>query len=86
MACPICDVHGDIIIQDGKIKGVKWDGGLEVSRFSAHGSKHHDDVMLKTVKLEGMKGYQFTDEQKVQMKTVMDELRDYLPPVKPNRK
>lgn len=87
VACAICDVEGDPVIDaEGKISYIKWDGGIEKSRFSMHGGKHHDDVMLKNVKLEGKKGYIFTDEQKELIKEEKLKWQKYLTPVKPVRK
>ena len=86
VSCPVCDVHGDIELNgEGKIGAIKWDGGIEKSRFSQHGSTHHDDVMLKTVKIEAKKFYVFSDEQKETIQNMVKEWKDYLPPVKPNR-
>lgn len=86
VSCPICDVHGDIELDDsGKFKRVKWEGGIEKSRFSHHGGQHHDDVMLQTVKMVPKKGYVFTDEQKEGIQNTLNEWRGYLSPVKPGR-
>ncbi|MBQ9815717.1 MAG: flavodoxin family protein [Lachnospiraceae bacterium] len=83
-ACAICDYEGDPVIEDGKIKGIKWDGGIEITRWSPHGVEHHDAEQLATVKLTKM-GYEFTEEQQ----KMMDEGRKvwgaYLDPVMPKR-
>ncbi len=60
LVCAICDVSGDPIIGlDGKLKGIKWDGGIEKSRFSIFGGKKHDEAMLDTIKAEARKATSF---------------------------
>ena len=84
-ACAICDYEGDPIIEDGKIKAIKWDGGIEITRWSPKGAEHHDAEQLATVKLEKT-GYIFTDEQKKAMEDGRKIWGKYLDPVMPTRK
>ena len=87
LVCAICDVSGDPEIdENGKIKRIKWDGGIEASRFSMFGGTHHDDVMLEKVKLLPKKGYVFTEEQKETIQKARKEWDSYLEPVMPSRK
>ena len=84
-ACAICDYEGDPIIEDGKIKGIKWDGGIEITRWSPHGKEHHDAEQLATVDLKPT-GYVFTEEQKKAMEDGRKIWGKYLEPVMPTRK
>ena len=84
-ACAICDYEGDPIIEDGKIKGIKWDGGIEITRWSPHGKEHHDAEQLATVDLKPT-GYVFSDEQKKMMEEGRKLWNNYLQPVMPERK
>lgn len=83
--CPICDVTGDLKIEDGRITDVIWDGGIERSRWSKHGTQHHDDVVNTTVK-QGAGRYTLTDEQRAVIKETVDTWSKYLPPVVPPKK
>lgn len=82
VACAICDYEGDPVIKDGKIDHIQWDGGVELTRWSARGIKHHDDEQFNTVKM-GKNGYEFTDEQKAAMRDGRAQWSNYLTPVKP---
>lgn len=85
LKCAICDVAGDPVIgEDGTIEKVKWDGGIEVSRFSMFGGVAHDKAMGDSVKKAKM-GYQFTEEDKQKIKEAREEWGAYLEPLKPNR-
>lgn len=84
LVCAICDVQGDPIVgEDGKLTGVKWDGGIEKSRFSMFGGVEHDKAMLNTIKAEAKKGYVFTDEQKKTVQEAREKWGKYLEPVMP---
>ncbi|MBR6350389.1 MAG: hypothetical protein IKR67_07570, partial [Lachnospiraceae bacterium] len=72
------------VIEDGKIKGIKWDGGIEITRWSPHGIEHHDAEQLATVKLTKM-GYEFTEEQQKMMDEGRKVWGSYLEPVMPKR-
>jgi len=86
LVCAICDVAGDPEIgEDGKIKKVKWDGGIEVSRFSIFGGVQHDKAMGESVKAKMKAGYSFTDEQKEIVKQAREKWDSYLDPVQPER-
>lgn len=80
--CPICDVAGDVVMQDGKVDHVAWDGGIEVSRWSKFGTKHHDDVVTTTVKVKP-NNYAYTDEQKQKIADTVGVWKQFLDPVKP---
>jgi multimeric flavodoxin WrbA len=80
--CPICDVAGDPVIQSGRISSISWDGGIEISRWSKVGRVHHDDVMLKEVKMP-KRGYEFTDEQKAAIERTVAKWVNFLSPVMP---
>ncbi|MGI6326614.1 MAG: flavodoxin family protein [Saccharofermentanales bacterium] len=82
--CPICDVAGDLVIKDGKIDHIAWDGGIESSRWSKFGVQRHDDVQTSTVKLKPGK-YVYTDEQKQKIAHTVAKWKNYLPPVQPSR-
>ncbi len=84
VTCPFCDVAGDPVIEDGKLT-VKWDGGIEVSRWSKHGTRHHDEAMKRSVVLVPGKGYVFSDEQKKIVKETVDHWKNYLDPIMPPR-
>lgn len=84
VACAICDYEGDPVIKDGKIDHIHWDGGIEITRWSDHGSEHHDAEQFTTVKF-GKDGYIFTDEQKETIKEGRAKWSGYLQPVKPKR-
>lgn len=84
LVCAICDVSGDPIIGlDGKLKGIKWDGGIEKSRFSIFGGKKHDEAMLDTIKAEAKKGYVFSEEQKQAVRDARNRWGKYLEPIMP---
>lgn len=86
LVCAICDVHGDPEIgEDGKIRRIKWDGGIEVSRFSIFGGVKHDEAMGDAIKQAPKRGYVFTEEDKEVIKKTKELMKDYLEPVKPNR-
>ncbi len=84
-ACAICDYEGDPIIEDGKIKSIKWDGGIEITRWSKFGMKHHDEEKLANVELK-REGYVFTEEQKKTIEEGRALWGKYLEPVMPTRK
>jgi multimeric flavodoxin WrbA len=84
--CPICDVAGDPVIQDEKIGSIRWDGGMEISRWSQIGHIHHDEVMLQKVKLPEKGGYKFTDEQKAVIEKTVAQWEHLLSPVMPPRR
>lgn len=83
VACAFCDVEGDPVVEGGKMVGIKWDGGIEISRWSRHGNRHHDDAMSDKVHIEPGKGYVWTDAQRARAKEVTDEWKDYLEPLQP---
>jgi len=68
---------------DGKLKGIKWDGGIEKSRFSIFGGKKHDKAMLDTIKAEAKKGYVFSEEQKQAVRDARNRWGKYLEPIMP---
>ena len=82
LSCAICDYEGDPIIEDGKIKAIKWDGGIEVTRWSPYGREHHDAEQTNAVKFENGK-YIFTEEQKQAMLDGRKKWGEYLDPVMP---
>jgi len=84
-ACAICDHEGDPVIEDGKIKSIKWDGGIEITRWSPAGKIHHDKEQLATVQLVKT-GYVFTDEQKKAMEEGRKVWGSYLDPVMPAKR
>ena len=87
LSCAICDVAGDPEIdENGKIKKIRWDGGIEVSRFSMFGGKKHDEAMGDAVKKTQKMGYVFTEEDKRIIKETRERINSYLTPVKPERK
>lgn len=86
LSCAICDVAGDPEIdENGKIRKIKWDGGIEVSRFSMFGGKKHDEAMGDAVKKNQKRGYVFTDEDKKIIKEMREKVNAYLTPIKPTR-
>ena len=88
MACAICDYEGDPVIEDGKIKSIKWDCGIEGTRWSPHGNEHHDSEQFTSVKFDkeaGGVGYVFTEEQQKQMAEGRAKWSKYLEPVMPKR-
>lgn len=86
VACAFCDVAGDPVVENGKMIGIKWDGGIEISRWSKHGNRRHDEAMSDKVHLEPGKGYIWSDAQKQILKDTMDVWKDYLDPVVPPKR
>ncbi len=85
VACPFCDVEGDVIVEDGKMTGVKWDGGIEVSRWSKHGTAHHDNEMEQGTGIKRLPGhrFEFSDEHKKTMSAAIENVRNTYQPLKP---
>lgn len=88
VACSICDVKGDIVLDEyNRVKNIVWDGGIEISRWSAFGKKKHDekqDVSLKE-DTAAKKGYVLSDEQKKQISEVLLKVKDYCPAILPKK-
>ena len=86
VTCAFCDVEGDMVLDENKrIKRIDWDGGIEISRWSAFGKKKHDekqDVALKE-DTAAKQGYVLSDEQKQMIRNTVAEWKDYLVPIKP---
>lgn len=76
VACPICDVEGEITVEDGQFH-VHWLDGIEKSRWSEYGGRIHREHR-ENARDKAIAG----KEAVAQLKK---EWKDYLEPVMPQR-
>jgi hypothetical protein len=76
VVCPVCDVHGVISVEEGRIK-VKWnEEDVKHPRFSEYGiSKHMEEV--------GMKQGKFFAEDQAKAKELIKKYISYSKIIKP---
>lgn len=83
IACGICDYMGDPVITDGKISSIKWDGGIELTRWSDMINEAHAKGEHPVAETQENGQYALSDEEKQLIRKVTEESNAFLTPLKP---
>ena len=83
LACGICDYCGDPVMEQGKIKAIRWDGGIERTRWSDMITQAHTKGEHPTAETKENGQYLLEQEEQQRIAQVTARARDYLKPIRP---
>lgn len=83
VACGICDYMGDPVIKEGKIDHIKWDGGIELTRWSDMVNEAHAKGEHPVAETKENGQYALTKEEMETIAKLVKESNDFLSPIKP---